>query len=125
MLGDGGLAEAAAPLEQHVLAAVDEVELDEALDESAVDLLGVVPVEAVERLEGAEAGEAGPAREVDGGAAALLEIGELFEGLGGPEATLVDVGEERGERVLADVGTMLWLTIPSTQPTPQSRPPLI
>lgn len=38
------------------------------------------PVEAVERLVGAEAGRSGAAREVDGVASPLLELGELLEG---------------------------------------------
>ena len=61
VLRDHRLAEAGPALEQDVLAAVDELELDETLDERAIDLLGVVPVEAIEGLERSEAGEARPA----------------------------------------------------------------
>jgi hypothetical protein len=88
MLSDERLAEAAAALEQDVLAAVDEVELDEALDECPVDLLWVLPLEAVEGLERAQAGKPCPPGEVDGDAGALLEVGELLEGLGGPRRLL-------------------------------------
>ena len=51
VLGDGGLAEAAAALEQDVLAAAEEVEREEPLNECTVELLGMAPVEAVEGLD--------------------------------------------------------------------------
>src|SRR5689334_18256061 len=97
VLRDHRLAKAAATLEQDVLAAVDELELDEALDERAIDLLGVRPVEAVEGLERAEARGPSPSSKVDRDAGSLLEIGELFERLRGAEAALVHVGEKRRE----------------------------
>jgi hypothetical protein len=60
------------------------------------------PVEAVDGLERAEAGESGATREIHRDARSLLEIGELLEGLGGTDATLVDVGQERSEGLAAD-----------------------
>lgn len=105
VLREQGLAEAAAALEQDILATVDEVELEEALEEGAVDLLGVVPVEAVEGLERAEAGGAGSAREIDRDARSLFEVNELLEGLGGAEAALVHMREEGGEGLRAHAET--------------------
>lgn len=70
---DHGLVEAGAGLEQHVLALLDEVELEEALDEGPLDLLGVVPVEAVHGLERAEAGEARRITDAGRSAAPLLQ----------------------------------------------------
>jgi hypothetical protein len=81
VLGDHRLADAGGTSEQHILAALDEVELEQALDEVAVDFLGIAPIEAVERLECAEECEPRTAREIDGGAAALLEVGEGAMGL--------------------------------------------
>ena len=57
------------------------------------------PVEAVERLVGAEAGRSGAAREVDGVASPLLELGELLEGFGGADAALVEMSQEGGEGI--------------------------
>src|SRR5690606_11151167 len=99
ILRDHGLADAGRALEQDVFATLDELELEEAVDEAAIDFLGMAPVEAVEGLERAEAREPRAAGEIDRIAAALLEVDELLDGLGGPEAALVGVGQERGERV--------------------------
>jgi hypothetical protein len=60
------------------------------------------PVETVEGLERSEARGSRTAGEIDSNACALLEIGELLKGLGGANAALVDVREERGERVASD-----------------------
>src|SRR6185295_16938724 len=100
ILGNHRLADAGGTLEQYILATLDEVELEQTLDEGAVDFLGMAPVEAVERLECTEAGEPRATREIDGGAAALFEIGELLDDLGGSEATLVCVGQVGGQRVV-------------------------
>lgn len=105
VLGNEGLAETTAALEEDVFAAVDEVELDETLDEGAIDLLGVFPFESVEGLERAKAGKPSPAGEVDGNACPLLKICELLEGLGGTEATLVHMREKGGKSLVIHTKT--------------------
>ena len=60
------------------------------------------PVEAVDGLERSETREPRATREIDGDAGSLLEIRELLEGLGGTDAALVDMREERGEGVATD-----------------------
>ena len=64
-------------------------------------------------------------REIDRDAGALLEVDELLDGLGGAEATLVDVGEERGERVATDAkaepAQPLGEVVVATHRTPPGR----
>ena len=102
ILRNHGLAEAGATLEQYVFSAVDEAEVDEALDEWAIDLLGVSPVEAVDRLERSETREPRAAREIHGNPGSLLEIDELLDRLGRANAALVDVREECSEGLATD-----------------------
>jgi hypothetical protein len=99
VLGQHGLADAGLAAKEHVLAAVNEVEAEEALDESAIDLARVGPVEAVGCLELAEVGHAGTPREVGVLARATFERDQLLSDLGGAEPALVGMGKEGGERV--------------------------
>ncbi|SRR6266545_6805567 len=66
VLREHGLADTGLTAQEHVLATADEVEGGEALDERAVDLARMGPVESVERLERAEVGGARAACEVGG-----------------------------------------------------------
>jgi hypothetical protein len=99
------LAESGSAFEQNVLATVDELELDEALDDRAIDLLRVRPIEAVNGLERAEAREPRTTRKIYRNARPLLEIGELLERLRRANSALVDVRQKRGECVAADTST--------------------
>jgi hypothetical protein len=110
VLREHGFADARLTAQEDVLAAANEVERGEALDERAVDLARVGPVEAIERLERAEIGGACAAREVGNIAGAALQREERLDGLGGAKAALVRVGQEGGQRVApgakAEVGEL-------------------
>lgn len=95
VFGEHGLADAGLAAEEHVLAASDEVEADEFIDEDAVDLARMRPVESIERFEFAEIRRTGPAREVGGLACSAFERDQLLDRLGGTDPALVGVREKR------------------------------